>query len=467
MQRVLENTAAQYNITLAGDLANAITFQKSGVGANPVLNRTDAGSNTTSTVGGLGDAIIRIDGTDNLHFDGLDVTASNQGIENGYFTSKTATNACQTFSIKNCAITMTKGTSAYVMGIHIGNGTTSVSSATGVTVSANSGRTENVTITGVTISNVHIGIYCRGYNSATLCDQNLVIGASGAGNGNTIQNFGGGSGTTTYGIYFIYTNNASADYNIINNAGGGGSAHASGFYGVFFSTGVIGAITANNNIISANTSSTSAVQWIYNANSGTSINFNNNTLSGTIGATSTSYLIYNNNSSSSVSASGNTTSGTITKTGASGTFYGYYNNGSPTSGTETISGNNFSNISVTGTSVFTGINSTTGVGQNCDIFNNTISSITGGTGTITGINVGYHATRNIYGNTITDLTGSGSILGIGNATTTNATVNNVYKIKFVICQRRLLQQLQDLLQVFLLQVILELRQIILITLLEI
>lgn len=424
-----ENTAAQYNITLAGDLANAITFQKSGVGANPVLNRTDAGSNTTSTVGGLGDAVIRIDGTDNLHFDGLDVTASNQGIENGYFTSKTATNACQTFSIKNCAITMTKGTSAYVMGIHIGNGSTSVSAATGVTVSANSGRTENVTITGVTISNVHIGIYCRGYNSATLCDQNLVIGASGAGNGNTIQNFGGGSGTTTYGIYIIYANNANANYNTINNAGGGGSAHASTLYGIFYTTGVIGTISGSNNNITMNTSGTSAVQWIFNGNTGTSINFNNNTFGGTIGATSTSYLIYNNNSSASVSVSGNATSGTITKTGASGTFYGYYNNGSPTSGTETISGNNFSNISVTGSSVFTGINSTTGVGQNCDIFNNTISSVTAGTGTITGINVSYHAIRNIYGNSISDLSGNGPILGIGNSTSANATVNNVYKNK--------------------------------------
>ncbi|MBK6937506.1 MAG: hypothetical protein IPH18_11935 [Chitinophagaceae bacterium] len=161
-----ESVTSQLNITLAGDPANAITFIKSGAGANPLVSRTDAGANATSSIGGLGDAVIRIDGTDNIHFNGLDVSASNQGIEYGYYTSKTATNACQNLSIRNAVITMTKGTSAYVLGIHIGNGSTSVSSATGVTVTANSGRTENVTITGNTIQNVHAGVYCRGSSAA-------------------------------------------------------------------------------------------------------------------------------------------------------------------------------------------------------------------------------------------------------------------------------------------------------------
>ncbi|MBK9639030.1 MAG: hypothetical protein IPO63_15030, partial [Bacteroidetes bacterium] len=416
-----ENTTAPITITTAGAAGNPIVFQKSGAGVNPIVTRTDAGTNTTSIVGGLGDAVIRIDGTDYITFDGIDVAASLQGIEYGYFTYKpSATNACQNLTITNCVITMTKGTSAFVMGIHISNGATLVSSATGVTVSANSGRSENITISGNTVQNTHIGVYCRGYSTAAFYDQNITV------NGNIIQNFGGGSATTTYGVYFIYTNNPTVTSNSINNAGGGGSAHASTFYGVFYSTAT-GVIIGNSNNITINTSGTSGIQGIYNGNAGSSINISNNTFTGTIGATTTAYIIYNNNASSSVTCSGNSISGSFTKTGASGTIYGYYNNGSPTAGLESINTNSLSNISVTGSSIFIGIQSTTGVGQSCDIYNNVISSITGGTGTLTGINVSYHATRNIYGNTISGISNAGSIVGITNAATSNATVNNVYK----------------------------------------
>ncbi len=417
-----ENITAAINITTAGAAGSPIVFQKSGVGDNPLLTRTDGGSNTTSVVGALGDAVIRIDGTDYLTFNSIDVAASQQGIEYGYYTSKTATNACQNLTISNCTVTMTKGTSGYVAAIHIGNGSTSTSSATGVTVSANSGRSENITISGNTLQNVHMGVYCRGYSSASFYDQSITV------SGNTIRNFGGGSATTTYGVYFIYTTNPTVSGNTIDNAGGGGTPHASTFYGVFYST-VTGIITGNNNSITVNTSGTSSAYWFYNGNTGTSIDFNNNFFAGTVAATSTSYLINNNNGSAAVTVSGNATTGTLTKTGTSGTIYGYYNNGSPLAGTETISGNNFSNISVTGSSVFTGIQTTTGTGQNSEIYNNVISSITGGTGTITGINVSYHATRNIYGNTISDINGAGSIVGIANTTSSSATVNNVFKNK--------------------------------------
>jgi hypothetical protein len=342
-----ESTTAQLAITITGTAGNEIIFQKSGVGANPKITRTDAGSNSTSTFGGLGDGVIRLDGTDYITFDGIDVAASASTIEYGYYLHKpTATNGCQQVTIKNSAVTMTKGTSFYVVGIYVGNGASTVSSATGVTVSANSGRNENITITGNTISNVHAGIVCRGYSTAAYYDQNIVIGASGAGNGNTIQNFGGGSATTTYGVYFIYTNNTSVEYNTINNAGGGGSAHASTFYGVFFSP-VTGSVACNNNAFTLNTSGTSGVNGIYQAN-GTNVttqDYNNNTFSGSTATTGTVYLIYASNTTANAkNIIGNSISGSFTKTGASGTFYCFYDFGSPTGVMQPFSDNNFSNI---------------------------------------------------------------------------------------------------------------------------
>ncbi len=421
-----ESITSQLAISTAGNAAFAITFQKSGAGANPIVIRTDAGTNTTSTVGGLGDGIIRLEGTDNIVFDGLDLQASNQGIEYGYYTNKTATDACQGVTIKNCNITMTKGTSAYVFGIHISNGTVSTSSATGVTVTANSGRTENVTITGNTISNVHGGIYCRGYSSAAFYDQNFIIGQTGA--GNTIQNFGGGAVATTYGVYFIYTNNVNVDYNTINNSGGGGIPHASTFYGTFFST-ISGTLSFSNNIVTLANSSTSTTYGMYNANNltgGSNIS-NNSFASGTLSSTGTIYLIYNSSSTNDVTVNNNATSGTFSRAG-SGTIYCYYNLGSPAGGTETFSNNNFSNIS--GASSLYGYYSNTTTSQNRDCNSNTFSNLSS---TSTNYCIYAVSTLNnlVYNNTINNITGtsSGSLYGIY-VTGTNASVygNSVYNM---------------------------------------
>jgi hypothetical protein len=115
-------------ITATGTSGNPIVFQKSGTLANPIVSRTDAGANTTSTLGGLGDAVLQINGTDYITFDGIDVSASQSTIEYGYLTHKpNGTDGCQNVTIKNCNITMTKGTSGFVIGIYIGNGANDVS----------------------------------------------------------------------------------------------------------------------------------------------------------------------------------------------------------------------------------------------------------------------------------------------------------------------------------------------------
>ena len=173
---------------------------------------------------GLGDAVIRMNGCDYITFDAIDLATVNQGIEYGYFTHKpNGTNGSQNVIIKNCNIDLTKGTSPYVCGIYISNGPTIPSSASGVVVTSNSGRNENITLTGNTISDVNIGIFCRGfYDNSDFYDQNYIIGI--AGEGNTIQNFGGGVDVNSYGVQLYNINNVNIDNNTINNLAGGGTA---------------------------------------------------------------------------------------------------------------------------------------------------------------------------------------------------------------------------------------------------
>ena len=312
-----ESNAASITITATGISGNPIVFQKSGGGANPVITRNDAGVNTTSALGGLGDAVIQLSGTDYITFDGIDVAASASTIEYGYLTHKpSGTDGCQFVTIKNATVTMTKGTSGFVVGIYLGNGASTVSSATGVVVSAGSGTSKNITLTGNTIKNVHAGIICRG--ATAMYDSNYTIGQSGG--GNTIQNFGGGSATTTYGVYFIYVNSPSVAYNTFDNAGGGGSAHTSTLYGVFYSTVNGNVVGSNNTFTLANSSATSGTNYIQqNSTAVTSEIYSNNTFAmGTMSSTGTVYLITASNATNTKTISGNVTSGTLSRTGASG-----------------------------------------------------------------------------------------------------------------------------------------------------
>ncbi|HML86236.1 MAG TPA: hypothetical protein PKE52_13860, partial [Bacteroidales bacterium] len=178
-----ETPAGPIILTATGSSANPIVFQKSGLGLNPVISRADAGSVATTSLGAQGDAVIIIQGSDYVTFDQIDVSASNSGIEYGYYLRKASvTDGVKNVTIKNAKITMTKGTSAYVAGIYSSNNDAAslATSTAGITVTSTGGRNENVTISGNTISNVFAGIVVRGYNHGTapydFYDQNFVIG---------------------------------------------------------------------------------------------------------------------------------------------------------------------------------------------------------------------------------------------------------------------------------------------------
>jgi hypothetical protein len=405
-------------ITATGTLSNPVVFQKSGTGTNPTITRTDAGSFSTSTLGGQGDAVMIIQGSDYVTFDAINVAATNSGVEYGYYLRKAGvTDGCKSITVKNATITMTKGTSAYVVGIYSSNNdaTSLVSSATGITITSTGGRNENIIFTGNTIGSVFTGILVRGFGAASpynLYDQNITIGVLGA--GNVINNYAGNAVATAYAVYLIYQTSPNVSYNTISNAGGGGVNATSTLYGIMMSSSSFGGdLVANNNSITLGQGTTSGAQCVYVSSLCNSININNNTFSySTFASTSTSYLIYCSNSTNNITVTGNQTSGTITKTGA-GQFEGYYNFGSPTGGTVNISNNNFSNIILTGASAFYGIRHYTSTSQTMNLNTNTISNITGGSGLIYGIYQGYGASgTTVNANTISNITGSGALYGL-------------------------------------------------------
>ena len=451
-----ESSEAAIVLTATGSAAGPIVFHKSGTGNNPLVSRTDAGNVNTTTPGYNGDGIIIIEGSDYVTFDGIDVSASDQGIEYGYYVRKASTtNGCMNVTIKNCSITMFKGTSRYVTGFCAANNS---ASANNITIANPAGKHLNLTFNGNTITNTFHGIFLKGHT--TFVDENFTIGTSAA--GNTVQNYAGNATYEAYGIYLENISNATISYNTINNTAAGGNGFTAIGYGIFNNgAGTIPFSATHNSISLSSQGATHALYGIRNrvdgevfiddnmialtnsaASSGTysyihnepysasanNISISNNTFTGEYNHTGNIYLIYNNNSQLSpatASILNNTTSGTLNRTSTTtGYFYLYYNNGAPT-GTEIISGNNFSNISQAGTTYFNGIYSYTNAAHTHRIYNNIISSIENGTGPLTIIDLSVSSERYIYSNTIKNIASGGTVDVIKNGN--GSTICHIYK----------------------------------------
>ena len=449
-----QSITAPIIITATGTAANPIVFQKSGTGANPVITRTDAGSINGTVLGANLDAIVIIQGSDYLSFNAINVTASTAassttGIEYGYYLRKVSgTNGCKNISITNCAITMSKGTSAVVTGIMSSNNDelSLTSSATGIVVTALGGRNENLAFNNNIISNVHVGIYQRGYGDVTpfdFYDVNITA------NGNTIQNFGGGAVSTAYAVYGIYYRNFAVNSNIINNTAGGGTGFTSTSYGIFLSSSsnqgdcsansntvtlahaaattassmfaiylsgsnptgaTVGSSIANSNTISFGQTGTGIVYGAYISGLSPTNTMNANTMTFTVNKVSGTvygfYMYYNG------TVSNNSFSGLTYTTG--GSVYGYYTVAgfSTTTYAYQVFNNTFSNVTNAGTSLIYGYYLYYGNNLS-SAYNNTVSNISGG-GVLYGIYSNYSGGIKIYNNTVTGLTasGTGNVSGI-------------------------------------------------------
>ena len=408
-----ENITAPLQITATGTAANPIVFQKSGAGGNPVVTRTDAGSSTTSTFGGLGDAIVRLDGTDYITFDAINVTATNSTIEYGYLTYKpNGTDGCQNVTVKNTTITMNKA-GVYVIGIYMSNGPTLVSSATGVTVTAASGTNANNQFYGNTLTNVYHGICLYGYAASSpydLYDQNNSVGI--AASGNTFTNFAGGS-STAYVIYNIYQNGLS----VMNNSINGGTGQTGALYGIYGSTATnANADFSGNTITLVSAGTTGYMYGIYNSGIGTSgtnntLNIYNNTVQNCTYPTATSayfYGIYNAATAFNINMYGNTVNNNVLA-GSAYNYLFYTTTGAST--TANVYNNTISNNSRTGNSstcyqygMYLVGSGSYSIHDN-SVFGNTLSGLT----SVSGYNHGIYCSNSaisqtVYNNTVHDQT---------------------------------------------------------------
>jgi trimeric autotransporter adhesin len=184
---------------------NTITFQKNGVGANPIVT---AGLNHFA--GGIMDAVIKFIGTDYVTFDLINVrenplnvtfsVATNNMTEFGFaffYANTVATaNGAQNNTIKNSTITLNTGGTNYqnTFGLFSTTVTSSTNGTGAASVTAIVGSNSNNKLHGNTINNCNFGITVIGSNTPAAMDIGWDIGGSSTLTGNTITNFGIGNG---------------------------------------------------------------------------------------------------------------------------------------------------------------------------------------------------------------------------------------------------------------------------------
>lgn len=454
-----------YSITATGYLGDPIIIN-GGTGPNPVIT-----ANAALVAGSLNDAIFKIIGGDYITISNLELTenAANTtttagtnnmtewGIALLYNTTSDGATNC---SLENNTITLNR-TYQNTFGIYV-NATHAAGSPTTSATAIAGGGNNGLKVYGNIISNVNTGILVVGPTGAANQNDGIDIGGTTALTGNTITNFGTTGTFSSYanvsgsvnGIVVSNSKNVNVSRNTVaSSVGGTTSGTLRGIYIQGASntpTGTFTTIIANNNIslrsaaasgaihpIQTDATTTSAtsnttilnndvnntthtvassaiVYCIYNLATTGGLTIEGNTFSNlTVNTTGTLALVYNSNSLPTYSVTNNAVVGSVSKTGAGGNFYGFYNFGSPGAGTATITGNNFSNITVTGAVTFYGIRQATANSQTAIVQNNTISNITGGTSTLYAISQGYGTASNVVsGNSIFNITSGSTLYGL-------------------------------------------------------
>ena len=196
-------------LTASGTLANPITFQRSGAGANPVIVPTG----TTGTV----DFGFCISGGDYITIDGIDINASAvSAVEYGYLVrSLNATDGAKNNTIKNFTVTMNRSLTAS-RGILQSASTT----GGGVAPTAQTGANDGNKYYNFNIYNVYAGIYLLGNSSFP--DQNCEIGTTSCSTFNYVGNPAqandiGNNTSQTWGIQCLSQFGVKVYNNIISN----------------------------------------------------------------------------------------------------------------------------------------------------------------------------------------------------------------------------------------------------------
>ncbi len=302
-----------YAIETTGTETNTITFQKSGVGANPLLNII--GTSATNDIG------VFLYGTDYLTFNGIDIndagTTSADYLDRGFYLQGPTDNNCAYVTIKNSTIDLNQNNTSS-RGIYL--------YANAPASSAN-GNSYN-TFLNNTIQDTYNGYYFLG--NSTFQDMGNTIGIESAGT-STVQNVGNNLTTTIYATYFSYQSNLSVSNTTVDNING-----ASSIYGIYL-TSCYGTNSINNNTVSnfTGTSTSSSVYGIYNSPNAAAItNIYDNQVEG-FNAKYTVYGIYigagsvnhvNKNTISNIAYTGTSNLIAYGLSSAGGTTNNIYNN---------------------------------------------------------------------------------------------------------------------------------------------
>ena len=291
-------------VTATGTISDPIVFQKSGVGADPLITAhvgTLLASSTSSV-----DVMWTFQGSDYVTIDGIDLaesvgnTTQTTMMEVGYgFYKVSGTDGANNNTIQNCTITLNRNniTAASAgpranatgsVGIEVVNATSS-NVGTALTVTSVAGASSNNKFYGNTIQNVGFGILLSGFAAPspyTLADLNNDIGGTSLLTGNNIINFGGGTGATAQCGAILINNQWSFNisYNTVNNNTGVGVNHPVTNRGIWLFGSSAGAscdINFNKITISGG-ASTSTIDWCLDFEmaqsgaNGNTININNN-----------------------------------------------------------------------------------------------------------------------------------------------------------------------------------------------
>lgn len=475
--------AGGYLVTAQGSAVNTITIQGS--------SNTITASNAL-TAGALNDAIFKMQGADYVTLQNFvmqenaanttTTAASNNMTEWGVaILYATSTNGAQNNTIQNNTISLNR-TYQNTFGIYSNSTHAPGTPTTAATATTVNGGNHGLKLYTNAISNVNNGVVVIGPTAVADQNSGIDIGGASLASGNIITNFGT-TGTfsgyanvsgSTNGILVRNSNGTNVSYNTITSSVGGVTAGTLNGIQVPASsnapTGLTFTNTINNNTISLQSGLATGTMNGINYPSGSasatsSVIINNNDFnnfghtvasSGTITFISLSstnqFTTINNNTFTNISVN---TTGSVTfivqsftapsngsktvnnnaiitgftKSGAGGTVLLISDNGSTVSGAvSNCQNNNFSNISLTGATILTGLNYTDGgTAPTRTVSGNILSNWTGGTSAIVAMNFTYwNGASSLTNNTITNITGQSTVTGINiGSTVSTATAINI------------------------------------------
>lgn len=269
-------------------------------------------------------------------------------------------------------------------------------------------------IANCTYSTASSGSFCGIYNSVNAAEMSI--------NSNTLSN--NSVHCATGGFKSIYNRAAIATFaNINNNVIDMGSLlnPTPSFFvnGIYYGNSSVQTTTlsCNNNVFqnfiipSTNSSAQSncimldatVVRASINGNNFNTLVFNHSNLAALIG---------NNSSTGLLELMNNYTTGTVSKTRAAQPLYGYFNTGNA-AGSTTMTGNNFSNMSASGSCNIIPFYTGAGINNVQYVNSNTLTNISAGSGDITGIVLGLTGNGSTMNdNVLSGWTGGGSMTGL-------------------------------------------------------